>query len=71
VSTQRCEALCYHDVSTRSFVVCSIALFFIVFECFLNGMAELTRFGDRSFYCSWWLSTTFAVRGCCVQSWLL
>jgi len=53
-----------HRLSCPSFSVCSIALFFIVFECFLNGMAELTRFGDRSFYCSWWLSTTFAVRDC-------
>lgn len=35
-------------------------LFFIVFECVLNGFAELTRFADRRFYDSWWSSTTYA-----------
>lgn len=37
-----------------------LCLFFIVFECVLNGVAECTRFGDRRFYDDWWASTSFS-----------
>jgi len=36
-----------------------IILFFLVFEAFLNGVSELTRFGARAFYRQWWNATTF------------
>ena len=36
-----------------------LLIFFIVFECILNAIAEVTLFGDRHFYGSWWNSTTF------------
>lgn len=28
--------------------------FFAVFHCYLNFMAELTRYADREFYLDWW-----------------
>ena len=36
-----------------------IIVFFILFECILNGIAEITFFDDREFYQDWWNSTTF------------
>lgn len=36
-----------------------ILTFFIIFECMLNAVAELTFFADRRFYSDWWNSTTF------------
>jgi hypothetical protein len=53
------------------FTVLWIIIFFIVFECILNAVAELTFFGDREFYQDWWNSTTFdefarKVRATCV-----
>ena len=33
--------------------------FFLVFEAWLNMLAELTYFGDRSFYEDFWNSSTF------------
>uniref|UniRef100_A0A7S1CQD6 Diacylglycerol O-acyltransferase n=1 Tax=Bicosoecida sp. CB-2014 TaxID=1486930 RepID=A0A7S1CQD6_9STRA len=36
-----------------------ILVFFIIFECMLNAIAELTYFADRQFYADWWNSTTF------------
>jgi len=33
--------------------------FFLVFDCILNCIAELTCFADREFYQDWWNSTSF------------
>ncbi|PNS17450.1 Diacylglycerol O-acyltransferase 1 [Sphaceloma murrayae] len=35
---------------------CWLAGFFAVFQSFLNGLAEIMRFGDREFYGDWWNS---------------
>ncbi|KAH8894996.1 MBOAT family protein [Thozetella sp. PMI_491] len=42
-------------LSTISLVIW-LAGFFALFQSFLNALAELTRFGDRSFYDAWWNS---------------
>lgn len=31
-----------------------LAGFFAIFQSFLNGLAEIMRFGDREFYADWW-----------------
>eukprot|EP01083_Nonionella_stella_P102958 293552_1 len=36
-----------------------ICCFFVVFDCMLNCIAELTCFADREFYQDWWNSTSF------------
>eukprot|EP01084_Bolivina_argentea_P238036 399916_1 len=36
-----------------------IAGFFVVFDCMMNCIAELTCFADREFYQDWWNSTSF------------
>ncbi|ETO15903.1 sterol O-acyltransferase, partial [Reticulomyxa filosa] len=36
-----------------------ILLFFLIFDCILNAIAEITRFADRQFYLDWWNSTSF------------
>lgn len=33
-----------------------IIMFYALFHCWLNLLAELTRFGDRNFYKDWWNS---------------
>ncbi|KAG8624383.1 hypothetical protein KVT40_007450 [Elsinoe batatas] len=35
---------------------CWLAGFFALFQSFLNGLAEIMRFGDREFYGDWWNS---------------
>lgn len=35
---------------------CWLAGFFALFQSFLNGLAEVMRFGDREFYGDWWNS---------------
>jgi len=40
---------------------CWLAGFFALFQSFLNGLAEVMRFGDREFYGDWW--NTSNVRG--------
>ncbi len=42
-------------LSTISLVIW-LAGFFALFQSFLNALAEVTRFGDRSFYDAWWNS---------------
>lgn len=42
-------------LSTISLVIW-LAGFFALFESFLNALAEVLRFGDRSFYDDWWNS---------------
>ena len=42
-------------LSTISLVIW-LAGFFALFQSFLNALAEITRFGDRSFYDDWWNS---------------
>ncbi|KAK3985553.1 diacylglycerol O-acyltransferase 1 [Cladorrhinum sp. PSN332] len=42
-------------LSTISLVIW-LAGFFALFQSFLNALAEVTRFGDRSFYDDWWNS---------------
>jgi diacylglycerol O-acyltransferase-1 len=37
-----------------------IAMFYTLFELWLNVLAEVTRFGDREFYKSWWNSSTLS-----------
>ncbi|SCV71124.1 BQ2448_2712 [Microbotryum intermedium] len=41
------------------FMVNYLLIFFIIFECILNGFAELTSFADRGFYSDWWNSQSF------------
>ncbi|KDE07513.1 hypothetical protein MVLG_02187 [Microbotryum lychnidis-dioicae p1A1 Lamole] len=41
------------------FMVNYLLIFFIIFECILNGFAELTYFADRGFYSDWWNSQSF------------
>eukprot|EP00455_Lapot_gusevi_P031733 TRINITY_DN3453_c0_g1_i1.p1 TRINITY_DN3453_c0_g1~~TRINITY_DN3453_c0_g1_i1.p1 ORF type:complete len:593 (+),score=137.59 TRINITY_DN3453_c0_g1_i1:76-1779(+) len=36
-----------------------LLVFFMVFHCWLNAWAELTRFADRQFYQDWWNATSF------------
>jgi diacylglycerol O-acyltransferase-1 len=36
-----------------------ILLFLMFFHCYLNLLAELTRFGDRQFYLDWWNAVSF------------
>ena len=36
------------------FMVASLLIFFLIFECICNFMAEATRFADREFYQDWW-----------------
>lgn len=33
-------------------------VFYVVFDCICNGLAEITYFADRQFYTDWWNSTT-------------
>ncbi|KAH0538472.1 hypothetical protein FGG08_004921 [Glutinoglossum americanum] len=33
--------------------------FYVIWECILNVLAELTRFADRGFYADWWNSTSW------------
>lgn len=42
-------------LSTISLVIW-LAGFFALFQSFLNGLAEVMRFGDRQFYTDWWNS---------------
>jgi len=42
-------------LSTISLVIW-LAGFFALFQSFLNGLAEVMRFGDRNFYEDWWNS---------------
>lgn len=37
-----------------SFVILTLLIFFLIWDLILNGIAELTRFGDRNFYGDWW-----------------
>ncbi|KAF2763568.1 hypothetical protein EJ05DRAFT_472462 [Pseudovirgaria hyperparasitica] len=37
---------------------CWLAGFFALFQSFLNGLAEVMRFGDREFYGDWWNVTS-------------
>jgi diacylglycerol O-acyltransferase-1 len=46
-------------LSTVSLVIW-LAGFFALFQSFLNGLAELMRFGDRNFYEDWWNSPDLA-----------
>ncbi|KAL9097505.1 MAG: hypothetical protein Q9165_000401 [Trypethelium subeluteriae] len=39
-------------------LACWLAGFFALFQAFLNGLAEVTRFGDREFYSDWWNSSS-------------
>ncbi|KAJ0410133.1 hypothetical protein ATCC90586_001618 [Pythium insidiosum] len=41
------------------FLGCYLMIWFIIFECICNGVAELTYLADRDFYGDWWNSTTF------------
>uniref|UniRef100_A0A1Y1LF09 O-acyltransferase n=2 Tax=Photinus pyralis TaxID=7054 RepID=A0A1Y1LF09_PHOPY len=34
--------------------------FYAVLHCWMNGFAEMLRFGDRLFYEDWWTSTTYS-----------
>ncbi|KAG7401800.1 Sterol O-acyltransferase 2 (Sterol-ester synthase 2) [Phytophthora boehmeriae] len=41
------------------FLTCYLLMWFIIFECICNGLAEITYLADRDFYSDWWNSTTF------------
>ncbi|KAK3380206.1 MBOAT, membrane-bound O-acyltransferase family-domain-containing protein [Lasiosphaeria ovina] len=47
-------------LSTISLVIW-LAGFFALFQSFLNALAEVTRFGDRSFYDPWWNSESLGM----------
>ncbi|KAI9675404.1 MAG: hypothetical protein M1817_001308 [Caeruleum heppii] len=47
-------------LSTISLVIW-LAGFFALFQSFLNGLAEVMRFGDRQFYTDWWNSPSVGV----------
>ena len=47
-------------LSTISLVIW-LAGFFAIFQSGLNALAEITRFGDRSFYDDWWNSENLGV----------
>lgn len=47
-------------LSTISLVIW-LAGFFALFQSFLNAIAEVLRFGDRSFYDDWWNSPSLGV----------
>lgn len=36
------------------FVILNLLVFYLIWDAILNGIAELTRFGDRNFYGEWW-----------------
>jgi len=36
-----------------------LLMFYALFHCWLNVLAELTRFGDRRFYEDWWNAASF------------
>jgi len=40
------------------FCVCVWLVFYVIFDCVCNGMAELTCFANREFNKDWWNSTT-------------
>ena len=44
----------------RSFIIW-LLLFFSVFHCLLNILAEVTMFGDRLLYEDWWNAQTMLV----------
>lgn len=41
------------------FVIIYNLTFYLIWDAILNGIAELTRFGDREFYRDWWNSQTW------------
>ncbi|KAJ1500455.1 hypothetical protein HMI54_010821 [Coelomomyces lativittatus] len=41
------------------FMTCYLLIFFLIFDCICNAVAEITRFADRNFYDDWWNSTSF------------
>ncbi|RLN67996.1 hypothetical protein BBJ29_001448 [Phytophthora kernoviae] len=41
------------------FLTCYLLVWFVIFECICNGLAEVTYLADRDFYSDWWNSTTF------------
>ncbi|KAL8427809.1 hypothetical protein Efla_005417 [Eimeria flavescens] len=41
------------------FLFLDLLIFFIVFECICNLLAEVTNFGNRDFYHDWWNSTNW------------
>ncbi|KAH6687297.1 diacylglycerol O-acyltransferase [Plectosphaerella plurivora] len=47
-------------LSTISLVIW-LAGFFALFQSFLNALAEIMRFGDRSFYDEWWNSASLGM----------
>lgn len=58
----KAQELNYLEVFSRLIfpaLICSIMLFFIVFEQILNVFGELVKFGDREFYQDWWNSKSF------------
>ncbi|KAA8652352.1 hypothetical protein EYZ11_008681 [Aspergillus tanneri] len=44
-------------LSTISLIIW-LAGFFAIFQSYLNGLAEVMRFGDREFYTDWWNSSS-------------
>ncbi|KAL8275684.1 hypothetical protein Esti_000247 [Eimeria stiedai] len=41
------------------FLFLDLLIFFIIFECICNLLAEVTNFGNRDFYHDWWNSTNW------------
>lgn len=37
----------------------NLAVFYMIFENIMQGIAELTRFADREFYRDWWNTTNY------------
>eukprot|EP00914_Ancora_sagittata_P006370 GHVO01012914.1.p1 GENE.GHVO01012914.1~~GHVO01012914.1.p1 ORF type:complete len:352 (-),score=39.86 GHVO01012914.1:203-1141(-) len=39
-------------------LITDMLVFYLLFECICNGLAEITNYGDREFYEDWWNSST-------------
>ncbi|KAK9746953.1 MBOAT, membrane-bound O-acyltransferase family [Popillia japonica] len=66
-------ALSIHDSFLLGLFV-FLALFYAIYQCWLNITGELLRFGNREFYQAWWTSTDygefFRTWNTVVQDWL-
>jgi diacylglycerol O-acyltransferase-1 len=66
-SLGKIESLDYPSILERLLKLSTISLviwlagFFAFFQSALNALAEITRFGDRSFYDDWWNSESLGV----------
>ncbi|KAL2872642.1 putative diacylglycerol O-acyltransferase (DgaT) [Aspergillus lucknowensis] len=66
-ATEKIAVLHFGSILERGLKLSTISLviwlagFYAIFQSFLNGLAEIMRFGDREFYTDWWNSPSFGV----------